>query len=159
GALQRFLGPLDPDRRAWRRHQGDSRKGPRALRRRRERPGGPGGRVARLANREAPGHAQAARAIGDTLVKLSRSTSMTLSLVAFRCAIVLFASAHAAEPGSWKAGAARVVITPEHFMQMSGYSGRGRAEGKLHDLWAKALVLEDSAGTRGVLVSLDLVGI
>jgi hypothetical protein len=64
-------------------------------------------------------------------------------------------------PGAkWKAGAAKVVITPEQPMWMSGYSSRTKpAEGKLLDLWAKALVLEDPAGKRAVLVTLDLVGI
>lgn len=60
----------------------------------------------------------------------------------------------------WKAGVAKVVITPEHFMWMSGYGGRDRpAEGTLTDLFAKALVVEDSDGRRGVLVTLDIVGI
>ena len=45
-------------------------------------------------------------------------------------------------------------------MWMSGYSARTRpADGKIHDLWAKALVLEDPTGGRVVLVTLDLVGI
>ena len=45
-------------------------------------------------------------------------------------------------------------------MWMSGYAARTKpAEGKLHDLWAKALVLEDPAGHRAVLVTMDLVGI
>jgi hypothetical protein len=45
-------------------------------------------------------------------------------------------------------------------MWMSGYSSRDHAaEGKLHDLWAKALVLEDPAGKRVALITLDLVGI
>jgi len=45
-------------------------------------------------------------------------------------------------------------------MWMSGYASRNRpAEGTLTDLWAKALVLEDPAGRRHVLVTLDLVGI
>ncbi len=45
-------------------------------------------------------------------------------------------------------------------MWMSGYSSRDHAaEGKLHDLWAKTLVLEDATGGRAVLVTLDLVGI
>jgi hypothetical protein len=60
----------------------------------------------------------------------------------------------------WKAGAARVKITPDKLMWMSGYSSRTKpAEGKVHDLWAKALVLEDPAGKRCVLVTMDLVGI
>jgi neutral ceramidase len=67
------------------------------------------------------------------------------------------ASASAAE---WKAGAARANITPENFMWMAGYAARTRpAEGKMTDLWAKALVLEDPAGKRAVLITLDLVGI
>lgn len=60
---------------------------------------------------------------------------------------------------SWKAGAAKVVITPEKLMWMSGYNRDKPAAGKLTDLWAKALVLEDPAGKRGVLVTMDLVGI
>src|SRR5438105_1566161 len=77
--------------------------------------------------------------------------------------ILLFGSSltQAAEPtAGWKAGVAKVAITPEHLMWMSGYAARTKpAEGKLHDLWAKALVLEDSQGQRGVLVTMDLVGI
>jgi neutral ceramidase len=60
----------------------------------------------------------------------------------------------------WKAGAAKLVITPPELMWMSGYGARTKpAEGKLHDLWAKALALEDPAGKRVVLVTMDLVGI
>jgi hypothetical protein len=60
----------------------------------------------------------------------------------------------------WKAGAAKVKITPEKPMWMSGYSSRtAPAEGTLIDLWAKALVLEDPGGKRAALVTLDLVGI
>ena len=61
---------------------------------------------------------------------------------------------------SWRAGAATVVITPRQPLWMAGYSSRTRpAAGKLTELWAKALVLEDAVGQRGVLVTLDLVGI
>jgi hypothetical protein len=60
----------------------------------------------------------------------------------------------------WKAGAAKVSITPEKMMWMSGYGSRDKpAEGKLTELWAKALVVEDPTGKRGVLVTMDLVGI
>ena len=66
-----------------------------------------------------------------------------------------------AEEGThWKAGWARVEITPKRFMWMAGYGGRtSPAEGKLTPLWAKALVLENAAGQRAALVTLDLVGI
>lgn len=61
---------------------------------------------------------------------------------------------------SWKAGAAKINITPESPMWMAGYASRDHvAEGKMTDLWAKALAIEDPAGKRVVLVTLDLVGI
>lgn len=60
----------------------------------------------------------------------------------------------------WKAGVARVKITPKTSMWMAGYAARNKpSEGVRQDLWAKALVLEDSKGKRVVLVSTDLVGI
>lgn len=62
--------------------------------------------------------------------------------------------------GEWSAGVGRVNITPESPMWLSGYGGRNRpAEGKETELWAKALVVQDGAGERIVLVTLDLVGI
>ena len=61
---------------------------------------------------------------------------------------------------SWQAGIGKIVITPPEPMCMSGYAGRDKpAEGKLHDLWAKAIVLQDPAGHKVLLVSLDLIGI
>lgn len=69
------------------------------------------------------------------------------------------AQVNAAEP-NWKAGAARVNITPSEYMWMAGYASRDHvATGKMTDLWAKCLVLEDSRGKRAVLITLDLVGI
>jgi hypothetical protein len=59
-------------------------------------------------------------------------------------------------PG-WKAGIARVVITPEEPMWMAGYGGRDRpAEGTIHDLWAKALVMQDQKGKKVLLLTTDL---
>lgn len=60
----------------------------------------------------------------------------------------------------WKAGAAKTLITPEKFMWMAGYGGRNHpAEAKTSDLYAKALVIEDAAGRRAVVITLDVVGI
>lgn len=60
----------------------------------------------------------------------------------------------------WKAGVAVRVITPEAPMWMAGYAGRkGPAEGKEHELFVKALALEDPTGRRAVLVTSDLIGI
>jgi neutral ceramidase len=65
-------------------------------------------------------------------------------------------TARAAGDG-WKAGVGTSVITPTEPVWLSGYSSRtAPAEGKVHDLFAKAVCLEDSRGTRLVLVTLDL---
>lgn len=66
-----------------------------------------------------------------------------------------------AEPRSpWKAGVATTVITPTQPMWMAGYAARDKpSQGKVHDLKAKALALEDAEGTRWVIVTLDLLGI
>ena len=64
------------------------------------------------------------------------------------------------EHQKWKAGVATTVITPEQSMWMSGYAARTKpSEGKVHDLRAKALALEDAQGTRLVIVTVDLLGI
>jgi len=63
-------------------------------------------------------------------------------------------------PGSLRAGVARVVITPELPMWLNGYAGRDSpARGVLHDIWAKALVVEDRPGNRIVFVTTDLLGL
>jgi neutral ceramidase len=59
----------------------------------------------------------------------------------------------------WKAGLASIIITPEEPVWMAGYGVRDRpSEGTLHDLWAKALALEDAQGNLVVLVTTDLLG-
>jgi len=85
-------------------------------------------------------------------------------LVLALCPVVavwtLAQTADSPAPAPLKAGAAQVVITPETHMWMAGYAGRKKpAEGKVQDLFAKALVLEDAAGKRFVFVTTDLIGI
>ncbi len=67
---------------------------------------------------------------------------------------------NANEPqGTWKAGVATVVTTPEQAMWMAGYAARTKpSEGKVHELNAKALALEDAQGARFVIVTVDLIG-
>src|SRR5262249_6575153 len=77
--------------------------------------------------------------------------------LAFACLILIWPSIC---PAGWKAGVARRNITPEGPIWMAGYSSRkSPSEGALHDLWAKALALEDGAGRRAVLITLDVCGI
>jgi len=62
--------------------------------------------------------------------------------------------------GGWRAGVAVVRITPERPLPMAGYAGRKEpAEGTEQDLFAKALAIEDAAGGRVVLITLDLIGV
>ncbi|OQY95259.1 MAG: hypothetical protein B6D37_06265 [Sphingobacteriales bacterium UTBCD1] len=76
------------------------------------------------------------------------------------CFLIVLLPANAADKNdarSWKAGVARVTITPKEPMWLAGYVFRDHpAEGTLQDLWAKALALEDAGGKRCVLVTLDL---
>jgi hypothetical protein len=60
----------------------------------------------------------------------------------------------------YKAGVGRIIITPEKPIYMSGYAGRNHpSEGAIHDLWAKALAIEDRKGARVVIVTTDLIGL
>jgi neutral ceramidase len=59
----------------------------------------------------------------------------------------------------WKAGVARAVITPEKPLFLSGYGSKRPSAGKRHDLWLKALALQDRRGHRSVVVTSDLVGL
>lgn len=60
----------------------------------------------------------------------------------------------------WKTGVAREVITPASSVWLAGYAARtSPSEGKLHDLWAKALTMEDDRGRRSILITMDLLSI
>lgn len=73
--------------------------------------------------------------------------------------VVLMAGRVGAQPAPWRAGLARVDITPKESIWMAGYAARNHpSEGVLHPLWAKALALEDSTKGRVVLVTMDLIG-
>jgi neutral ceramidase len=60
----------------------------------------------------------------------------------------------------WKAATGSVVITPGKPMWMAGYAARDKpSEGTEQDLFAKVLILEDAAGTRLAIVTLDLISV
>ena len=61
--------------------------------------------------------------------------------------------------GHWKVGLAKAVITPEKSVWLAGYGSKRAPDGKLHDLWMKALALEDAAGHRAVLITSDFQGV
>jgi neutral ceramidase len=61
---------------------------------------------------------------------------------------------------TWQAGVARINVTPQEPLWLSGYADRDHpAEGTLHELWGKALVLQAGDGSRVVLVTVDLIGL
>ena len=63
-------------------------------------------------------------------------------------------------PANWKAGTATITVTPQKLLWMAGYGARNKpAEGKVQDLFAKALALEDEQGSKLVFVTLDLIGV
>jgi len=60
----------------------------------------------------------------------------------------------------WKAGVSSVVITPDKPIWMAGYGGREKpSDGKIHDLYVKALAMEDNEGNRAVIVTADLISV
>ena len=89
---------------------------------------------------------------------------MKTTLVFFVASLLALDALRAVEapplPTPWKAGVASVVITPDSDMPMAGYASRDKpSEGKVQDLFAKALAIEDAAGARLVVVTMDLIGI
>lgn len=80
----------------------------------------------------------------------------------FLCALVMACLAMdvlAANAADWKAGVAKVVITPEKPVWLAGYGSKRPPDGKLHDLWMRALALEDDKGNRVVLITSDFQGV
>jgi hypothetical protein len=71
----------------------------------------------------------------------------------------------AAVPGllagaEFRAGAARLPITPDEPVWLSGYAARNRpSEGVAHELYARALALDGGRGGRVVVVAADIIGL
>ena len=86
------------------------------------------------------------------MLKIFLNVFLTLALFA------VSANSHAKKP-SWQAGIARTVITPETNVWLAGYGSKRVPDGKLHDLWMKALALQDAAGHRVVLITSDFQGV
>ncbi len=85
----------------------------------------------------------------------------TQTLTGLALAVIgLVSAALVSAAGEFKVGVGKVVITPTQDMWLAGYAARSKpSEGKLHDLYAKALAIEDETGARTVLVTSDLIGV
>src|SRR5579872_2016490 len=89
---------------------------------------------------------------------MNRIQSTSIAWLTLAILSIASVSAQAAEP-EWKAGIAQIKVTPEQPMMMSGYGSRKKPFEKIGtDLYVKALLLEDSEGHRGALVTSDLLG-
>jgi len=88
---------------------------------------------------------------------LQRAAQIAVSF--FAVCIFTAASAFADDKPVWKAGIAKAAITPEKAVWLAGYGSKRVPDGKLHELWMKALALEDSAGHRVVLITSDFQGV
>lgn len=74
---------------------------------------------------------------------------------------VVLTAVEPAEAGNtdWKAGVAKRVITPQTAVWLAGYGSKRVPDGKLHELWMKALALEDAQGNQAVLITSDFQGV
>ena len=94
---------------------------------------------------------------------LASVAAATISGTAFSGGILGVAAASVAgdnkSAAGWKAGVARTVITPETSVWLAGYGSKRAPDGKLHDLWMKALALEDRSGKQAVLITSDFQGV
>lgn len=93
-------------------------------------------------------------------MKLRSTVFASLLAAALLFALIASATIHAQKKSAvWKAGVARIVITPDKPIWMAGYAARTKpSAGKLHDIFVKALALEDAQKNRVVIVTSDLLG-
>lgn len=77
------------------------------------------------------------------------------------CAASLVLLAGGARGQELKAGVGRAVITPDtQPVWLAGYAARtAPSTGLIHQVWAKALVLEDGRGSRAALITADVLGL
>jgi hypothetical protein len=79
-------------------------------------------------------------------------------LIRFPALLLSFAAAAAG--AGMRAGTARLDITPEGPIWLSGYAARTHpSTGAASRLWAKALAIEDHRRNRAVIVTTDLIGL
>ena len=85
---------------------------------------------------------------------------MLTRLLALSIALVAFLASPSVRADGWKAGPQRSPLPPKN---PSGWPVMAPEttppKGPLHDLWAKALAVEDPSGSRSVLLTVDICGI
>ena len=87
-------------------------------------------------------------------IKFKRLMLLLLAFTAFQLA------GFGAAPKPLNIGLARVSITPETPVRLTGYSSRDIPfEGVQHELWAKAMAFGDEKKGHHIIISLDILGI
>ncbi|QDT26249.1 neutral/alkaline non-lysosomal ceramidase N-terminal domain-containing protein [Gimesia panareensis] len=78
-------------------------------------------------------------------------------LIAF--SLLMFGGSRLPAAEQWQAGLAKANITPQTGVWLAGYGSKRAPDGKLHDIWMKALALEAPGGERAVLITSDFQGV
>ncbi len=94
------------------------------------------------------------------LVSGSRRRFLKASAAALVGGLGVAAHGHAADDnaGGFRVGLAKVCTTPKEPIWLHGYAAKSRFrpfQGKLNELYAKAMAIEDAAGHRAVLITID----
>jgi neutral ceramidase len=79
-------------------------------------------------------------------------------LLALLVTLAACVTAAAQEKPAYRAGTAKVKITPEEPGYLLAYDQHRKAEGVESELWTRALALEDANGQKVVLASADILG-
>src|SRR5436305_14827006 len=75
-------------------------------------------------------------------------------------ALLVASAAAPADPPAYKAGVAKVDVTPDHPIRLNGFGfRRAESEGVYQKVWAKALALDTGDGKPAVLITVDVLGI
>src|ERR1043166_9406594 len=90
---------------------------------------------------------------------MKRSERMQIRWAIFGVIALWITGGAQAQDTVWKAGVAKAIITPEKGVWLAGYGTKRPPDGKLHELWMKALALEDPQGNRAVIVTSDFQGV
>ena len=89
----------------------------------------------------------------------ARHASLTFVGVALALMPAFATTVVSADEPQWRAGVAKAIITPDEPVWLAGYGTKRPPDGNLHELWMKALALEDDQGQRAVLVTSDFQGV
>jgi len=75
-------------------------------------------------------------------------------------AFAVLTTPHILAAAEFQAGVARIDITPHKPIWFAGYDERTHpSTGMVHPLWSKALAIQDTKGSRLVIVTTDLIGL